>query len=127
MRLLAAVTVAVALVSGCSSGASETNTKSAAEKPAAVSVDSPKALAEKLGCADTFKMDETEELGVEQVGRCEVDGQEVRLLTFANDSARDQFTEIAEQYGERSYVPGEKFLVEVDTAELETAVKSKLG
>ncbi len=84
----------------------------------------PKAIAQKIGCegyADTT----TEELGVEKVGTCKVNGEDVRVLTFASTEARDTFKKTAEQFGGR-YVEGENFLVEANSAEAESAVKAKL-
>lgn len=101
---------ALLLLAACSSGGS---------------VDSPKALAEKIGCADSYSSGTTEEVGVEAVGQCRVDGKKVRLLTFANNDARDGFVQVAQGFGSR-YVTGDKFAVECNDAATEAAVKKSL-
>ena len=87
--------------------------------------DSPKAIADELGCADTFQPSSTEELGVEAVGECQMSGETIRLLTFATDDARDGFVKVAEGFGGR-YVTGPAYAVEVQTAQAEAAVKDAL-
>jgi hypothetical protein len=104
--------VAAALLTACGGGGA--------------AIDSPKALADELGCADSFHATTTEELGVEAVGECEFSGQTVRLLLFANNDARDTFADVAAGFGGR-YVKGDGYLVEVKGAAAEAAVKDKLG
>jgi hypothetical protein len=89
------------------------------------SLDSPEAVAGKLGCADTFSDTSTDELGVEAVGECRVSGETVRILMFASDDARDGFVEVAQGFGSR-YVTGDGFAVEVNSAPAEQAVKDAL-
>lgn len=89
------------------------------------SPDTPKAVADELGCSDSFHATTTDELGVDAVGECDFSGETVRLLTFATNDARDGFVQIASGFGGR-YVTGDKFAVEVQSAKAETAVKDKL-
>ncbi len=110
IRTTAATLLALLALSACSGGDLSTP-------------DSPKALADTLGCSSTYAADTTEEIGVEDVGTCQVDGHAVRLLTFANDDARDGFVEIAKGYGSR-YVTGPGYAVEADGAAAEKAVRA---
>lgn len=50
----------------------------------------------------------------------------MRLLTFANNDARDNFEEIARQFGAR-YVKGDGFLVEVPSSTIEDEVENELS
>lgn len=108
IRTTAATLLALLALSACSGGDS--------------APDSPKALADTLGCSSTYAADSTEEIGVEAVGTCEVDGYDVRLLTFANDEARDNFVQVAEGFGGR-YVTGPGYAVEAEGAAAEKAVR----
>jgi hypothetical protein len=85
----------------------------------------PKSLADTIGCRASYIADTTDEVGVESVGECILGGGQVRLLTFADDDARDNFVKVAKVSGNR-YVIGPGFAVEVKSARTESAVKAKL-
>jgi hypothetical protein len=89
-------------------------------------LDTPQAVADKLGCASTYKDVKTEEIGVDLAGSCRFEGQTVRLLTFASPESQDTFLEIASQFGGR-YAEGDGYLVEVKGPEAQQAAEAKLG
>jgi hypothetical protein len=86
----------------------------------------PRDVAEEIGCSSSYKDDTTEEFFVEAVGKCTFENEEIRLLTFANNEARDNFEEIARGFGGR-YVKGDGFLVEVGSADAADHVEAELG
>jgi hypothetical protein len=112
---------ALLAISGCG-GSSE---RAAGTPQEAESARTPAALAKRLGCESTYVVDSTDEIAVEAVGICTFEGQEIRLLTFANDEARDTFKEVAEQSGSR-YVETKQALVEVEGEAVEKAVQARL-
>lgn len=90
----------------------------------------PKSLAERIGCGSSYLADTTDDVGVELVGvelvgDCTLRGEEVRLLIFGDDRARDKFVKGPKAFGSR-YVTGPSFVVEVKSAGTEAAVKAKL-
>jgi hypothetical protein len=89
-------------------------------------LNSPKAIADTLGCSSSYKNVQTEELGVDQAGSCRFNGQTVRLLTFADSDAQDTFLKIARSFGGR-YAEGDGYLVEVKGAAVQKAAEDKLG
>jgi hypothetical protein len=89
------------------------------------SPDTPRALADELGCADSFRSSTTDELGVDAVGEWRVSGETVRLVTVATVDARDGFVAVARGFGGR-YVTGPAYAVEVQTATAEAAVTDAL-
>lgn len=89
-------------------------------------VEDPEVLAEQIGCADSYRAVSTNELLVESAGACTVKGHKVRLLTFASPEARDNFKDVASQFGGR-YVAGDTYLVEANSPEAERAVEAALG
>jgi len=86
----------------------------------------PSDVAEEIGCSSSYVDDTTNEIFVESVGECTFNGDEIRLLTFANNEARDNFEEVASGFGGR-YVKGDGFLVEVHSAEAADQVETELG
>jgi hypothetical protein len=85
----------------------------------------PKSLAERIGCGSSYLADTPDDVGVELVGNCTLRGEEVRLLTFGDNKARDKFVKGPKAFGSR-YVTGPGFVVEVKSAGTEAAVKAKL-
>ncbi len=98
-------------LTGCSTGAQAVNT--------------PADLQASVCDQGTYRDSDREEWFVEKAGKCQVDGQEVRLLTFANNEARDNFREVAEGFGGR-YVEGERWLIEVPDQDVERTVAARV-
>ena len=104
----------LALASGCGGSSSGSNVV-------------PPDVAGAIGCTSTYKDDTTEELFVEAVGTCAFsrEGIPIRILTFANNEARDNFEEVASGFGGR-YFKGDNFLVEVPSPDIAEQVKNEL-
>jgi hypothetical protein len=109
---IVATVVLLAALPACSGGSSGGNA-------------TPKSLADTIGCTSTYIPDTTDEVGVKSVGDCVLNREQVRLLTFADDDARDDFVKVAKGLGIK-YVTGPRFAVEVHSAAVESAVKGKL-
>src|SRR5687767_8988994 len=109
---IVAVFIAVALVAcGDGSGSAVAQT--------------PRALAEELRCIG-FVVAPTEELFVREAGRCAYEGSNVRIITFADNEARDSFVEAASTLG-GIYVVGDRWAVETVTSGTADAVADVLG
>lgn len=85
----------------------------------------PQAMADELGC-DTFTATTTEELGVREIGTCNLDGKEVRLLTFASNDARDTYVKIASEFGGRYVVKDRQVFTSDDGATVD-AINAKVS
>lgn len=78
--------VLVVLLAACSSA------------PAAPSIASASELASKAGCSSSFVADSSQP-GIKDGGKCTVEGVDVYLYTFADDTARDNWLKIAKGAG----------------------------
>jgi len=92
MRKIALIGVVGALlVGGCSSGGASAPASAAAAMTASD-------LAGKAGCGSSWKPGSTSP-GIKEGGRCQIDGVDVYVYTFADDAARDSWLQIAKGAG----------------------------
>jgi hypothetical protein len=109
--IAATICVAVVGLTGCGGGGSSTPKPTAAPKTFAIEV-TPAQVADKLGCGSTFEADSTDEVYVQAVGTCDYQTYgKTRILTFANDTARDSFVTVAEATGGQ-YIKGHDYAIE---------------
>jgi hypothetical protein len=89
------------VLSACGGGSSAAPKAHASPKsPAFVSAVTPAQVADELGCGDTYQDDTTDEFFVQAVGTCDYETYgTTRILTFADDRARDSFVTTAEGFG----------------------------
>jgi hypothetical protein len=106
------------------------------------SLDSPSALAERVGCSDSYEAVATDALRVKEMGKCTFHGYELSLVTFADNEARNSYIcstcgfdidtdagaieKAAHRFGGR-FVAGDRYLVKVSSAAAEQAVRDALG
>lgn len=85
-------------------------------------------VAAKLGCTGlTIEADNAQrELGAREEGHCTFAGEEVTVLTYNENSARDAANGIARQFGGIA-VLGDRWTVRVDTDAQAEQVRAKLG
>lgn len=87
--------------------------------------DSPEAIAQVLGCSG-FEEGDSEELGVDEDGTCQLQEEEIHVYTFARTEARDTYIEIAKQFG-GEYVIGDNWAVQYDDNSVGKVVIERLG
>lgn len=108
----------VLALTACGSGATTSGTTSQAPQTAAD-------LATKIGC--TGYTQSSEEMYVKEGGDCTLNGQTVYVNTYADDTARDQYLEVAKSTG-GTYAQGPKWVIHGDDATtIEQAAKTAGG
>jgi hypothetical protein len=106
--------ISLLLVLTACGGGSTPAAKSAVSKPTATTTPdvTPAQVADQLGCGATYQADTTDEIYVQAVGTCDYETYgTTRILTFANDAARDSFVTTAEGFGGQ-YIKGHNYAIE---------------
>lgn len=85
-------------------------------------------LATKLGCTGLKleTQDSQRELGAREQGGCTFAGEQVTVLTYNTNSARDAANNIAQEFGSIA-VLGDRWTVRVDSENVATQVQGILG
>lgn len=86
----------------------------------------PESLAARIGCTDTYQADDDGEFLARDAGWCRVTGAEVHLLTFGNNDGRDAYETAGVTLGRR-YVKGDRWLIDVPSADISDIVELALG
>lgn len=118
MKHLPAYALLLASLAGCGGGSSDAKASSAEVRPADV--------ATAAGCADTFQMSTTEELFARELGVCRIKDAEVSLYTFASNANRDDWLDVASNFG-GMYVVLDRAVISADSRDALEAAKAKAG
>lgn len=128
MKGIVVVMVGAAILgtSACSSGGADRSSASvgsAADRSYASGAD----LAKAAGCSGYAKQDA--QMYTQESGSCQIDGQDVYIATFADQTARDNYMKVAKAAGASGYFgEGAKWVLQSDDkAALEKGTKAAGG
>lgn len=86
-------------------------------------VSSGQDVADAVGCTG-FEND-SEEMFVSEGGTCTLDGEEIQVYYFADNAARDNYVDVAKQFG-ANMLMGDHWVVSAESATLDK-IKADIG